>query len=72
MILISDCIGILGCLLFLIANFWIATIARFIMGLIVGANSTIIPQFIREISPSKILPKTVIFYLFYKYLFIKL
>lgn len=47
----SDMVGIAGCLLFLIENFWVASVARFIMGILVGFNSTICPLYIREKSP---------------------
>jgi len=59
--IISDIIGIGGCLLFLIANFWVATVARFIMGFLVGINSTVVPLYIREISPVSISGMTGVF-----------
>ncbi|KRW98638.1 Major facilitator superfamily domain, general substrate transporter [Pseudocohnilembus persalinus] len=46
-----DFLGIILGFIFLIQNFQTAVIVRFIMGLLVGINSTVVPLYIREISP---------------------
>lgn len=73
LMILSDIIGIIIGFLFIIPNFYIGVISRFIMGLIVGSNSTIGPLYVREISPVSLSAQTVLyFYLknfFYFYFF---
>lgn len=51
---ISDISAILISCLFLINSFYIAIFMRFCMGIIVGINSTVVPLYLREISPVSI------------------
>ncbi|KRX00752.1 Major facilitator superfamily domain, general substrate transporter [Pseudocohnilembus persalinus] len=58
LMIFSDIIGIIIGFLFIIPNFYIGVISRFIMGLIVGSNSTIGPLYVREISPVSLSAQT--------------
>lgn len=52
--ILVDILGIILSLLFLIGKFWAGVLGRVMTGLIVGANSAIVPLYIREISPVEI------------------
>lgn len=52
--ILTDIIGIVGSLLFLVANIWAGTAGRFIVGLAVGFNSAVVPLYVKEISPKSI------------------
>jgi len=50
-LIVADLIAIPGCLLSISSSMGIMTIGRLICGLVAGANFTIIPLYVREISP---------------------
>ena len=49
--IMTDLVGIAGSLLFSVAHIWVGILARFICGLVVGFNSTVVPIYITETSP---------------------
>lgn len=53
--------------MFIYKNFYLAVILRFIMGLIVGLNSTVVPLYLREISPVSITGVVVKKIYYYQY-----
>jgi MFS family permease len=52
--MITDIIGIVGLGLSIIANLYTLYLARFIIGLAVGLNSTLVPLYIKEYTPLKL------------------
>ena len=50
-LILCDIIGIIGSAVAIFANIYSFVIHRFIIGLITGANSLLVPLYIREISP---------------------
>ena len=53
-LLISDLIAILGSILFVVTNFYVAAIGRFICGLSVGIYSALCPAYISSLSPKSL------------------
>ncbi|KRX03282.1 Major facilitator superfamily domain, general substrate transporter [Pseudocohnilembus persalinus] len=52
--IIIDIIAIGISFIFLISNFWVSVVCRFIQGILVGVNSTVVPLYLREVSPVSI------------------
>ncbi|CAD8082161.1 unnamed protein product [Paramecium sonneborni] len=52
--MITDLIGIIGVVLEIISNIYSFFFARILIGLCVGLNSSLIPQYIKEFSPSRL------------------
>lgn len=53
--MVTDVIGIVGCLLIFANNYWVTTwVSRLICGFAVGTNSAIVPMYINEISPKEV------------------
>ncbi|CAD8093376.1 unnamed protein product [Paramecium sonneborni] len=52
--MITDLIGIIGVLLEIISNIYTFYIARILIGFCVGLNSSLIPLYIKEFSPSRL------------------
>jgi len=49
--MITDLIGIAGLVLGIIANLYVLYLARFIIGICVGLNSSLVPLYIKEFTP---------------------
>ncbi len=50
----TDFIGLVVMMCFLMPNFWLAVFLRFVSGIIVGINSSVIPLYLKEMSPVSI------------------
>lgn len=56
--MIADLIFLLGSGLTQVTEWWVFMVARFIMGISVGMNTSVISLYIREISPDNMAGKT--------------
>lgn len=61
--MLLDVVVIVGCLLTSIENFFTILIGRFIEGIAAGANNSIIPLYVNEITPLQISGKMVIYFI---------
>lgn len=50
-LMLADALGIIFSALFLVSNLWTCMIARFLIGIVVGINSALVPLYIKEMSP---------------------
>ena len=55
MMILCDIIGFFLGFIFLIKNYWVACVCRLVMGVLVGVNSAVVPLYVREITPVKIM-----------------
>ena len=60
--ILADLIFILGTILGLVSDKYAFAFARFIMGIAVGLNTSVILAYVREISPDKYTKKTCSFF----------
>ncbi len=54
LMIVTDLAGLIVMLCFLLPNFWLAVFLRFASGIIVGINSSVIPLYLKEMSPVSI------------------
>jgi hypothetical protein len=53
--MIADILGIIASLMFLTDYYWLCVFGgRFLCGIVLGLNSTVVPMYIKEMSPVSI------------------